>query len=201
MTPQQIDVTNDREYWTDFYNNYSNLQCSDFCKFVLDFFKERLITNVLDAGCGTGRDSYKLSERYTVTGVDSSGYKPVWQPQCQFYTDDFCTHDKKKYDLIYSRFTFHSITNEQHATFLKSMKPNQWLAIECRSDWDKDEEKVHGEGHYRNYVNLVYLLDLIREHGFTLKYCRHAKGLAPYKTEDPMCIRLVAIKDLDVRQL
>ena len=35
--------------------------------------------------------------------------------------------DKSKYDLIYSRFTFHSITNEQHQQFLDTIKVEEEL--------------------------------------------------------------------------
>ena len=59
---------------------------------------------------------------------------------------------------------------------------------------------MHGDTHYRNYVNILNLLELMATHGFYVKFVKHSKGLAPYKTEDPYCIRLIAIKDKDVRQ-
>ena len=182
-------------YWNKFYTTYKNLQCSQFCEFVLDYLAGRDHKYVLDAGCGNGRDSYALGDSYLVTGVDTSKHVPTWTDRVQFYTDDFCTHRKADYDLIYSRFTFHAITNAQHSVFLKSItEPGTTLCIECRSDKDKDCERYHGDTHYRNFVNLDYLRDKVRFYGFKIDYLNEAKGFAPYETEDPYCIRLVATK-------
>lgn len=69
----------DKHYWETFYNK-SNLtqECSEFSKFVIDYFNNNnnKIINVLDCGCGNGRDSYKLSTKYKVLGIDNNGYIP-----------------------------------------------------------------------------------------------------------------------------
>ncbi len=180
-------------YWGDFYKEYKNLECSRFCKHIINYTATRGINKVLDAGCGNGRDSYRLGTWYEVTGVDTSSYIPESNDRCTFSEDDFCTHDKDPYELIYSRFTLHAITNEQHKVFLESIKnKGTILCIECRSDKDKKEQKVYGDDHYRNYINKQYLVDLVEQHDFVIEYIEEGIGFAPYKSEDPVCIRLIA---------
>lgn len=183
-------------YWGEFYKTFSTLECSSFCNYVIDYVSNTNIKNVLDAGCGNGRDAYRLGKFYDVTGIDISSYIPESNEKCSFIEGDFCTHDKDNYQLIYSRFTFHSITNEQHKIFLSSIKKTGTiLCIECRSDKDKDEFKVHGVDHYRNFINSKYLIDLIKKYDFDIEYIEEGRGFAPYKNEDPVCIRIIARKN------
>lgn len=78
---------------------------------------------ILDAGCGNGRDSYAFAtDNHDVSGIDSSGHLPCDAQNVQFFADDFTTHSKNEYDLIYSRFTFHSINNEQQEVFLAGIQ-------------------------------------------------------------------------------
>ena len=183
-------------YWESFYKNFDQLTPSDFCKFVLDRFENESITKVLDAGCGNGRDTYALGSKYNAVGVDTSSYLPLENGRCTFFTSDFCTYDKDDFDMIYSRFTFHSITNNQHSTFLESIeKPGTYLCIECRSSKDEHTEKVHGSDHYRNFINKNYLETLLKSKGFVINYIEEDTGFSPYKGEDPVCIRVICIKE------
>ena len=64
----------------------------------------------------------------------------VHAENCDDGTNEWLEENKDKYDLIYSRFTFHSITNEQHISFLDTIKTNSYLVIETRS---KKSEKFY----------------------------------------------------------
>lgn len=188
-------MNKDKNYWEKFYKNYDNPKCSKFCNFIGCQIKRLEVKNILDCGSGNGRDSYALGLNYNVTGLDTSTYIPESTETCTFLCDDFCTHDKDPYQLIYSRFTFHSITNEQHKIFLESIKKKGTiLCIECRSDKDERESKVHGEDHYRNYINIEYLRGIVEQHDFVIEYIEESKDFAPYKTENPTCLRLIATK-------
>ena len=83
-------------------------------------------------------------------------FLPTNQNNVKCYTDDFVTINKSKYDLIYSRFTFHSIINEQHISFLDTINTNSYLAIETRSKKCEDNYGFHGKTHYRNYTDIDY---------------------------------------------
>ena len=65
-------------YWNNFYSNVHELplEPSDFAfytvKFLQGLAEKNSYKNILDIGCGNGRDSYFLSSQgYTVTAIDS----------------------------------------------------------------------------------------------------------------------------------
>jgi SAM-dependent methyltransferase len=184
------------EYWTNFYekNKLPIKIPSAFCLFVMDYFKDHKNLNVLDAGCGNGRDSYCLASKYNVIGVDSSTCIPEDIINCKFSTSDFCTFDKTNFNVIYSRFTFHSITNENHKTFLNSIKKNTYLCIETRSDKGANTFRYYGDDHYRNLTNIDYLKNLLNEYNFKILFIEENNNFAIYKNEDPICIRVICIK-------
>jgi SAM-dependent methyltransferase len=189
----------DTLYWNDFYAGLVKsdelIQPSSFCHFVLEYFKDNhSIQHVLDAGCGNGRDSKCLSLIYYVDGVDNSGYVPDNCKNCVFYVNNFVKMDKCKYDLVYSRFTFHSITNNDHTHFLKTIRKGCYLCIETRSDKSKAEERYFTDNHYRNFTNIEYLKSILHEHDFKVLYILEDKNLAMYKTENPYCIRVICVK-------
>jgi tellurite methyltransferase len=148
----------------------------------------------MDCGCGNGRDSYYLSNRYKVLGIDISNKPKDKNIFCNFELNDFCKCNKSEYDLIYSRFTFHSITNEQQEEFIKTIENGSYLCIETRSDKSYNINKYYGDDHYRNYTNINYLTELIKRYNFEILYLEENKGFASYKDEDPICIRLIASK-------
>ena len=190
----------DTQYWNNFYNNNSKVlnSCSDFCKFVLDFFeknkKKYNIKNVLDAGCGNGRDGRVLASKYKVLGIDNCGFKLDNTDNFTFKNENFISIDKSDFDLIYSRFTFHSITNEEHLEFLKSINKYSYLAIEARSTKDQDKEEHYGKTHFRNYIDFDYLKKLLKTNGFEILYLTEDKNLAIYKDENPTCVRVICRK-------
>ena len=181
------------KYWNNFYSNFTLLEPSSFCLFITTYIKNMNINNILDAGCGNGRDSYYLAQKYNVTGMDIST-KPNDMDNCKFVLDSFVTCDKSSYDLIYSRFTFHSITNEMHDDFLNSICKDTLLCIETRSDKNENDTKFHGSTHYRNYTNIDYLKNLLNKYNFDIKYIEENKDFAIYKNENPYCIRVVCKK-------
>ena len=187
----------DTNYWKTFYLNKSIIydNCSDFCNFIMNYFENKNIINVLDCGCGNGRDSYKLSTIYKVHGVDNCGFLPSNNENVDFSISDFVTMDKSKYDLIYSRFTFHSITNEQHIAFLDSIHINSYLVIETRSKKGENNDVFHGKDHYRNYTDLDYLKNILNLKNFEIMYINEGIDMAKYKNENPICIRVICKKN------
>lgn len=192
-------MSNNINYWNNFYNknNKEILDCSNFCNFILNFLKENNINNIkniLDAGCGNGRDSFKLCEYYNVTGVDNSGFLPENREHVIFKEDNFITIDKSQFDLVYSRFTLHSITNEEHLKFINSIKSKSYLVIEARSSKGEDDYVHYGKTHYRNYIRLDYIVNLLKDNNFEILYQNEGKDFAIYKNENPICIRIICIK-------
>lgn len=186
---------NDQQYWHDFYCSNNKIQeCSQFCNFVMKYLENENITNVLDCGCGNGRDSYALSQKYVVDGVDNCGFLPQKSDNTDFMTENFVTMDKNKYHLVYSRFTFHSITNDDHIIFLDSIQPNTYLAIETRSKKGETNDVYHGKTHYRNYTDVHYIRNLLQSKGFEILFIEEDINMANYKNENPICIRIISKK-------
>ena len=187
----------DTNYWDTFYKQNNNIlkNSSSFCKFVMDHFKTYENLYILDAGCGNGRDSYYLSNKYKVLGIDTSIGAIKNNDNCKFIKDDFCTYNKNNFDLIYSRFTFHSISNEDHDVFLNSItKSGTFLCIETRSDKSINTIRIFGDTHYRNFTNLDYLKNLLEKYKFEIIYIEENNNFAVYKKENPICIRVICKK-------
>lgn len=187
----------DKTYWNTFYNNKLSVsRCSDFCVFIMEYFQNNHnINHVLECGYGDGRDGYTLSKKYYVYGVDNSGYIPKSEnSKLTFSCENFVEMKKDGYDLIYSRFTFHSITNEQHQTFLKSINNGTYLVIEARSAKGIDEHVYHGKEHYRNYIDGNYIKNILNENGFKILLFEEGRDMAKYKDENPICIRIICKK-------
>ena len=186
---------NDKKYWETFYlSGNKNIVCSDFCIFVMDYFKDKNILNILDCGCGNGRDSFSLSNISNVDAIDNCGFLPTNKNNTNFYVDDFVTFNKSKYDLIYSRFTFHSITNEQHNSFLDTINVNSYLAIETRSNKGENDYVFHGKNHYRNFTDIDYLKTLLTLKKFEIIFIEEDINFSKYKNENPICIRVICKK-------
>ncbi len=183
-----------KTYWNRFYKTNNNITSSDFCNFVIDYFKNKNILNIIDCGCGSGRDSYALSNIANVDAIDNCGFLPNNVNNVTFYNDDFVTINKSKYDLIYSRFTFHSITNEQHISFLDTINVNSYLAIEARSKKDENNYVFYGKTHYRNYIDIDYLKNILTLKNFEIIYIMEDINFAKYKDENPICIRVLCKK-------
>ena len=103
--------------------------------------------DILEIGCGNGRDAkYFSSEGHHVTGLDRSREaielcKNLYsdEPIKFFYgtIPDIAKTNKKKFDLIYSRFVIHAMSLNEELEMLKISyrllnKDGQFF-IECRS--------------------------------------------------------------------
>lgn len=188
----------DKKYWMNFYDTSSSYlkDCSSFCNFIINYFKDNNnINTVLDCGCGNGRDSFQLAKKYVVTGVDNSGFSIQNTENLNFQNENYVSYDKTDYDLIYSRFSFHSISNENQETFLSSIKNGSFLAIETRSNIDSDNIEYYGKSHYRNYTNANYLKDLLSKNNFDILYFYEGKDVAIFHNENPTCIRVICKKN------
>ena len=188
----------DKIYWNNFYKNNNNLikEPSSFCLFIMKFFENNTDLNILEIGCGNGRDSLYMSKKYNVTGIDTSLCLDLKNSEkCKFINVDFCRYDKTNFNFLYSRFSFHSITNKDHELLLESVKSNTYLCIETRSDKNKFDKKYHKLDHYRNYTNIDYLKSLLDKHNFEIIYVEEKNNFAKYKDENPVCIRLISKKN------
>lgn len=188
--------TEEKKYWEKVYTKEKlPTDPSPFAKFLMEHLREGPF-DILDLGCGNGRDSYYFASLgHKVYGVDTSNC-PEKRKNAGFEQADMVTFDKAGYDILYSRFTFHSITDEKQDELLDSVQPGQLIAIETRSVVDKDIKKVFGDDHFRNYSGGDELKKRMESHGFSIMHFCESRGLAKYKDEDPMVIRILAMLKL-----
>ena len=202
-------------YWDEYYqkDNAPSFP-SPFAEYVASKLNTK--QNILEIGCGNGRDSkYFSSKGHHVTGLDRSAEaielcKNLYssdEPIEFFYgtITDLAKTNKKKFDLIYSRFVIHAMSLNEELEMLKMsyklLKKNGQLFIECRSTNDplsqKGEILSHTErvfGHYRRFIILEeFKLRLVKT-GFEVVEAIENIGLAKFGEENPMVIRVQAIK-------
>lgn len=210
-----------RKYWNDFYKKYkAPILPSSFAKFILRK-KSKEDKSLLELGCGNGRDSlFFMNNNIRVTACDSST-KAINEIKNQlshiniknFHCIDFTklkeNHFKKKFDLVYSRFTLHSISYYQEKNTInwirKNLKKNGKFCFEARSTRDplmkskkaKNISKNTYEfekGHIRRFIDIQEIKISLLNIGFKIDYLIEKNNVAKYKNDNPFVIRCVARK-------
>ena len=201
-------------YWDEYYKKDAAPSFpSPFAGYVAN--KLRTKQNILEIGCGNGRDSKFFSSKgHHVTGLDRSGKaielcKSLYSDESiEFFfgeVTDITKINKKKYDLIYSRFVVHAMSMDEELEMLKTsyqlLNKNGQFFIECRSINDplsntgeilSHTERI--EGHYRRFIILEELKQRLIQVGFEIIEAIESNGLANLGEEDPVVIRVEAIK-------
>ena len=202
-------------HWDEYYEKaIAPSYPSPFAKYV----EKKLGTkkNILEIGCGNGRDAKFFSSKgHQVTGLDRSSKavalcKTKYREEpIEFFfgsVTDIVKTNKKKYDLIYSRFVIHAIPLNEEIEMLQISynllnKDGQFF-VECRSIKDplslkgkilSPNERV--EGHYRRFIALEELTKRLIQVGFEVVETIESNGLAKFQEEDPVVIRINAIKN------
>lgn len=207
----------DKNYWEEFYKTQNEeLKPSLFAKYiknnVIDHHKK-----LIEFGCGNGRDAiYFANEDLNVVAVDQCEEEINFLNQryaqlknISFLAADFSKlDDHSSYDLVYSRFTLHSVSKEQERRCLewayRNLNPEGCLCIEVRGQKNeiyKKGEKVNGEedayiynDHYRRFLNFDHLCGSLKELGFEIKFAAEEKDFAPFGGANETFIRIIAQK-------
>lgn len=199
------------EYWDRFYSTKEPMEPSNFAKYVAGAWFPKPV-KLLEIGCGNGRDSvFFASLGHQVTGLDLSARAiEQCQKQCQsatFVRGDFSRFEfDDTFDVVYSRFTLHSVDDETEkltlANVYRHLKPGGLFVVEARSIYDElcgrgeritDREWIYNN-HYRRFLDPADFLNHTRAAGFQPAYMLMAKGLAPWEDLDPVVIRMVLKK-------
>lgn len=208
----------DKNYWKNIYSKQSEgEQPSLFAKYIVETID---IENksIIELGCGNGRDAiYFANANAHVTAIDQCdniiellNHRFQKIDNLCFKCEDFTRLDSNsKYDIIYSRFTLHSISKEQEKDVInwsyRNLNPNGKLCIEVRGQKNEIYQvgtPVEGEpdafilnDHYRRFIHFETLCIELEKLGFRLDFAKEQKGFAPYNGTDETYIRVIATKN------
>ncbi|MGA8113744.1 MAG: class I SAM-dependent methyltransferase [Actinocatenispora sp.] len=204
-------------YWSNFYTRMEFKSGSTFFEAVNT--RPDMPANVIDIGCGDGRDSYAFGTAgRTVLGMDRSqvGVRHASKKAADMGLSErvrFAACDVSDVAalrenltaaiaaadgpvLFYMRFFLHSITEEVQEGLLTAIsecsRAGDMLAAEFRTDKDEALDKTYGK-HFRRYQNgPAFGVALGDQYGFKPLDEQEGTGLSPYKDEDPELYRVVA---------
>jgi cyclopropane fatty-acyl-phospholipid synthase-like methyltransferase len=193
-------------------NNDKPFKPSPFAEFVLSYIEKE--KKLIELGCGNGRDSIYFAEQkdINILALDQAEAEIDFlnrnfnYDNLIFSSEDFTDLSiVEKFDYVYSRFTFHYISEEQENNVLKWIKSNLnkdgLFFIEARSI--KDDLYRQGiqisateniTDHYRRYMNLDLFIEKLKEVNLEVIYSVDSKDIAVHKGENSIIIRIIAKK-------
>lgn len=211
----ESDYDRDTNYWNKYYGKKHDIEHpSLFAKYVGELLKKN--GNLLELGCGNGRDSIYFSDLgLNVTAIDASdkaieesGMKYKNNNIC-FVCDDFVRATAifvGQYEYVYSRFSLHAINEEQEDEVIHNvynvLKKGGMFFVEARSINDdifgKGKKIARNtyfyEGHSRRFLVKEELEKKLKSEGFIIEYSEEQVDFAPFGDSNPPIIRLVCRK-------
>ena len=206
-------------YWNKYYKKIAFVKTtpSNFSKFCYNkFIKKSKKKNILDIGCGNGRDAiFFFKKGLKVTGIDksSAAIKIIKErfphnKNLLCYKKNIAKYDFKKigkFDFIYLRFLLHAINLNTQKNLFKFMrnirKKDTLIMLEFRTD--KDSLKNKGKklsknetftDHYRRFINMKDILKYFKGLTYKIIYILEKKGLSKHKYDNPVLCRLILKK-------
>lgn len=207
----------DKNYWSLYYARQNlELQPSLFAKEIVSIVKQES-HNLVELGCGNGRDAvYFANSGFNVLAIDQVEEEINFLKSCyqyltniRFLCADFTDYEiNEKFDVVYSRFTLHSISAEQEKKVLNNayniLNNKGYICIEARGQKNEIFKKgipVEGEkdafildNHYRRFINFDLICKEIISIGFDVLFAHEDKGFAPFNGADETFIRIIAMK-------
>lgn len=206
----------EKDYWENYYNSKkAPLQPSLFAEFVLEKYLKHG-QKLIELGCGNGRDSiFFASHGVNVLAIDQCASeilqlsKENTNGNLEFKNSDFTKLNvNETFDIVYSRFTMHSIAKTEELKVLnwafEHLNAGGKLLIEARGKNNElfrlgepvqdDTDAYIYEDHYRRFIDLNVLKKELMECGFIILSAEEKSGFAPFNGTDQTFIRVVASK-------
>lgn len=204
-------------YWARFYRSgKAPEEPSLFAVYVMNNYAYRG-AKMIEFGCGNGRDARYFAQKglyVTATDICESEIENLDRTNrrrrnLQYKFADFTNlPSKKRFDIVYSRFTLHSVdaAGQQRALewAFRNLSDNGKICIETRGQKNELYKKgkvVEGEKdayiyeeHYRRFVNFSKFKKDIQDAGFSIIEAAEDTGFAPYENTDFHFIRIIATK-------
>jgi len=176
-----------KDYWENWYEKKHYSKPTEFVKFAKQYID---VGNfVCELGCGNGRDSHYLGEvGYVVDAFDFA---------CEnkdTYKVRFMKEELKQtlqrgylYDVVYSRFFLHCLTDFEIRKVLKWNKGLFIAEFRCKGD-----KPTIWNNHKRNFIDGDAFLKTMYKLGYEILYYKKGRDVAKFKNENPLVIRVVA---------
>ncbi len=209
-------MKSDKKYWENYYKTFDVLQPSHFAEYVLENFCDDK-KSMIELGCGNGRDAcFFANNNMSILAIDQCSEainilnKNNKLSNLEFLVGDFTKlSDFRKFDLVYSRFTLHSISRKQEDNVIAWAQRNLFskgrFCIEARGFKNSLYEKGSAvldepnafifDNHFRRFINLQDLKNKLLEHEFKIIYAKEDTGFAPFKDTDDYYIRVIAERE------
>jgi len=174
-------------YWKEFYKTKHILTPSPFAKFVQELYADKTF-NILDMGCGNGRDSYYFAKhKHKVTGVDKFNLPKSSKKNLTFIEGGI--PKKITADMVYSRFFLHAVTDAKIYELMD--KTPKIFVAEYRLLGDNPEIYKY---HKRNFLAQSGMLGMLNRNGFKILHEKSGYDMAVYENENPLVGRVVATR-------
>jgi len=210
---------NNKKFWNKFYKKKSLIiQPSNFSKFIKkNFVKKKNIKNILEIGCGNGRDTFYFSKYVKkIVSIDSSKQAIIKNKNDEKIRNNIIFLKKnilyrfnilsKNFDLIYARFFLHTINSREEDIFLYILKKlsnkKTIIALEFRTTKDKlfnKGKKISKNesitDHYRRFVEVNEFKNKLKNLNFKIIYFKQSINLSNFKKDNPHLCRIVFKND------
>jgi|TARA_B100001971_G_C18174755_1_gene529268 SAM-dependent methyltransferase len=206
---------NNPKYWNKFYKKHTLIiKPSNFSQFIKkEFLKKKKIKNILEIGCGNGRDTFYFSKYATkIVSIDNSQQAIIksknnerMQKNIIFLKKNILSRFNvvvKNFDLIYARFFLHTINSIEEDIFLNLLKKisnkKTIVALEFRTTKDKlfkKGKKISKNesitDHYRRFVEVSNFKNKLKKLNFKIIYFKQSVNLSNFKNDNPHLCRIV----------
>jgi SAM-dependent methyltransferase len=204
---------NIKNYWNIFYKKKLIFKESSFARFTYNNIPKLKKRKIIDIGCGNGRDSFFFNKKgFDVLGIDISKTaikenNLMSNKELSFlYFDVEKDTMFKKFDIIYSRFFIHALSENGEDNFIKLInkikKRGTLIFLEFRNSndsiFDKFKDKKHndfinfGNGHYRRFLDTSKFIEKFSKKTKSRNiYLRSSKNLSIVKKDNPNLSRAI----------
>ena len=199
-------------YWNKFYKKKSITSESTFAKFTYKKISKKKV-NLLDIGCGNGRDSYFFNKKgFKVTGIDISQKAIQKNSKNKIKNLKFKKFDigkdkiKERFDVVYCRFFVHTVDLLLENKLIQLIKNSKikgtMVFFEFRNYKDKifgkfkakDHNKVieFEKGHFRRIIDPnIFKKKFLLKTNSKLIYQKNGINLSIVKKDNPNLSRMI----------
>ena len=205
-----------KRYWNKYYSKKKGLdEPSSFAVHICNMMSQG--ESILELGCGNGRDSFFFANHgFQVYAIDQSEIvitqirKENINPM--FICKDILSIEENFPYTInhgYARFVLHALSKIEADKAIEMMSrilpPNGLFFTESRSvksnlygTGDFLGHDIYSTDHKRRFIHKKDLIHQLESNGFTIESVMESDGLAIYKDDDPVVIRINARKNSNI---